>query len=155
METLYTDLLNRLAAIPERIQQVVQGRNQSDYERHPFASEWSLVEIFAHIRASDDIIAPRVLMILTRERPAFMDFDERRWAELAGYIEADINLSLQTFTLRRAELVRTLKGIAPGAWERIGIHEINGPQTLRMMLQGFIAHEEGHCQQIEALWARK
>ena len=144
-------LIARLAATPARIAQAISGWAEAQIRATSVDSEWSPAEILAHLRASDDILALRAYMILTRDNPPMPSFDERRWAEVAGYAQADFQASLETFRLRRAELVAMLRRAAPGDWERTGVHEERGPTTLLDIIEHIVGHEEEHCAQIESL----
>jgi hypothetical protein len=146
-----TDLIARLAATPARIAQAISGWAEAQIRATSVDSEWSPAEILAHLRASDDILASRVYMILARDDPPMPSFDDRRWAEVAGYSHADVRTSLEAFRLRRAELVAMLRSAAPGDWERTGVHEERGPITLFDIIGHIVEHEEEHCVQIEAL----
>src|SRR5262245_23624655 len=114
---LKADLIARLAATPARIAQAVTGWPTARLHTAPTDGAWSAAEILAHLRATDDILAFRAFMILVRDNPPMASFDERRWAEVAGYTQADFHTSLETFRLRRAELAAMLGRAAPGDWE--------------------------------------
>lgn len=146
-------VIQRLAAIPERMRRAVAGRCDERLHAAPADGEWSASAILAHMRAADDIQAPRVLMILARDNPPLPAFDERRWAEIAAYADLEFAASLAVFALRRAELVAALRQVAPGDWRRTGAHEIRGPVTLLDVVRGLLEHEEEHCTQLEALSA--
>lgn len=146
-------LLERLVGIPEQIAAVVGGWDAARLRAAP-VGDWSAATILAHIRASDDILAPRLYAILIRENPPLPAFDERRLAEVASYADARFAPSLTTFRLRRQELVSTLGRIAPADWGRIGTHERNGPITLQAIAELLVAHEEEHCAHLRALAAR-
>ncbi|HEY7831964.1 MAG TPA: DinB family protein [Ktedonobacterales bacterium] len=141
----------RLAAIPARIARAVAGWDAARLAAAPGAGVWSAQAILAHLRAADDILAPRAYMVLTRENPPLAAYDERRWAEVAGYGQADVRASLAVYTARRAELVLALRRLAPGDWARAGIHEARGLVTLLELMRGLAEHEEEHAAQIEAL----
>ncbi len=144
-------LLSRCDAIPTRIAQAVKDRYTEDLHARPLPDDWSLVEVFAHMRAVDDIFTPRIYAILARDSVALVAYDERRWAEVAHYEQLELQTSLRLFTLRRAELVNTLRALALEDWQRIGIHEEWGPMTLLAILTFFLEHEEEHCAQIVAI----
>lgn len=155
-ETMWFDeLLVRLAGIPARVASTVASWSESRLHTPTVTGGWSTAEIFAHMRASDDIMAPRVSMILVRDRPPLAAYDDRRWAEVAGYAQADFQTSLQAFTLRRAELVSMLRSIAPEEWRRIGVHEVRGPVSLLDVITTLVEHEEEHCAQLEAMQAEQ
>jgi hypothetical protein len=144
-------LLERLVGIPERIAAVVAGWDTAQLRMPAAADGWSAAEILAHIRASDDILSPRCYAILVRDNPPLPGYDDRRWAEVAGYVNARFAPSLTTFRLRRQELVSTLSRIAPADWERPGTHEQHGTITLLDLAEMMVAHEEEHCTELAAL----
>lgn len=145
------DLLARLAGIPGRVASAVAGWSESQLRAPSASGEWSAAAIFAHMRAADDIVAPRAFMILTRDQAPLAAYDERRWAEVVGYAQADFQTSLQAFTLRRAELVGVLRRAVSEDWQRTGIHEVRGSLSLLEVVAGLVEHEEEHCAQLAAL----
>ena len=145
------DLIDRLSAIPARIARAVAGWPAARLHAAPADGAWSAVDILAHLRATDDILAFRAFMILARDNPPMPSFDERRWAEVAGYPQADFRTSLEAFRLRRAELAAMLRRAAAGDWQRTGAHEERGPITLLDVIESVVEHEEEHCEQLEAI----
>ena len=144
-------LLERLVAVPEQIAKAVAGWDIGQLRALGPADGWSAAEILAHLRASDDIFVPRFYAVLTRDNPPLLDFDERRWAEVASYSEARFAPSLTAFRMRRLELVSTLRRAEPAEWLRIGTHETRGPLTLLELAESLLAHEEEHCAQLRAM----
>jgi hypothetical protein len=144
-------LVARLAAIPERITHTVKGWSEIQLHASPSLDAWSAAEVFAHMRACDDINAYRVYAILARDNPPLVAYDERRWENVVGYAQTDFHASLATFMLKRAELIDLLRRMAPADWQRGGDHEELGPLSIAKLLSGVAGHEEEHCAQIEAL----
>ena len=58
---------------------------------------------------------------------------------------------MNTYGARRAEFVAMLRRVEPADWERSGVHEEQGPVTLRSLIAFLVAHEEEHCAQLEEL----
>jgi hypothetical protein len=146
-----SDLIDSLSAIPMRIVQATAGWSEAQLCTAPAGDDWSAAAILAHMRASDDILAYRAYMILVRDGAPLASFDERRWAEVAGYTQADFHTSLEVFSLRRAELVAMLRRAGPDDWQRSGAHEERGPITLLGIITHIVEHEEEHCAQMEAI----
>jgi len=144
-------LITRLSATPTRIAHRTTGWNREQLQTSPAHTAWAAQDILAHLRAADDIVTPRIYMVLTRENPSLSAYDERRWAEIARYARQDFAISLDLFTLRRAEVVMVLQNLDSEAWERIGIHEVLGSVSLLEIVQGLVEHEEEHCTQLEAI----
>jgi hypothetical protein len=145
------DLLSRLQAVPERIARATTGWNDRRLRGGAAQDTWSAAQILAHLRASDDIVLYRIYAVLARDNPQLPAFDERQWAEIAGYAQADFEASLRVFALRRAELVDVLRRAAPSDWQRLGTHETSGRFTLAEAVERLLSHEEEHCAQLEEL----
>lgn len=143
-------VLERLANVPARISHAIEGLTDAQLHRATASGEWSPAEILAHLRASDDIVAYRLYAILARDNPPLLAYDERRWAQISAYAQADFELSLQAFTLRRAELLRMLRQAVPTDWERTGTHEVKGSLSLFQVATVLAEHEEEHCLQLES-----
>jgi DinB superfamily len=145
------NLLSRLSDGPARIARAIAWSSAQALREAPSGEDWSAVQILAHVRASDDILAYRAYALLVRDDgPLLPVFDERKWAEVVGYADVDFLTSLQTFTLRRAELVNMLRRAAPDNWNRSGIRESLGPISLLDVVTTLVEHEEEHCLQLEA-----
>ena len=144
------ELVRQLAGTPERLARAVAGKTLEQLKTRPAADAWAARDILAHLRASDDIVASRIYMLLARDSPPLVAFDERRWAE-AGYASGDFHRGLTLFTLRRAEVVRVLQQLPLEAWQRSGQHEVRGDMSILDIVQDLTAHEEEHCSQLEAL----
>ncbi len=120
--------------------------------RAPLApGEWSPAVVLAHLRAADDIQSVRAYMILSRDEPPLPAFDERIWAEVAGYLTLHPRVSLDLYFRRRIELAHMLRGVAPADFERVGTHETLGQITLQVLLENLASHEEEHIAQLEAI----
>ena len=146
------NLLRRLSDVPSRISHSVARLSEAEKHTNLSNCEWSAAEILAHLRASDDIVAYRLYVILVRDNPALPAYDERRWAEIAGYAQADFESSLKTYTLRRTELVKMLRQVALDDWKRFGTHEVKGIISLLDVATSLVEHEEEHCLQLEATY---
>ena len=144
-------LLERLTDAPGRIAATVAGRDAAQLAERMAAEEWSPLAVLAHMRASDEILAPRLIAMLVREEPALPAFDERRWGDVMGYADADFHELLTGFAFKRAELVRALRRLEYRDWQRTGVHESRGQITVLGTLRMLVQHEAEHCLQLETL----
>src|SRR5262245_42756733 len=116
-------VLSRLAAAPGRFAAAISRLEDADSVTSAKAGEWSPGEVMAHVRASHDIIEPRIYYILVRDNPPLLAYDDALWAQVARYVSVPVIESLEAMRLRRNELVRTLRGLSEADWERLGTHE--------------------------------
>lgn len=145
-------LLFRLSDVPLRIAHAVEGYDEAELRTARAEGEWSAVDILAHIRASDEIVAHRAYVLLIRDNPTLLAYDERRWAEVARYAQIAFRSSLALYALRRAELLNLLRYTNPENWHRVGLHETRGPVSLLDIVTSMVEHEEEHCIQLEAMY---
>ena len=144
-------LLARLADTPSRIATAVVGRDSDELTRAPSDDEWSPLAVLAHIRSSEDFLSARLITMLVREEPKLLAFDERRWCEVMGYAEVEFHALLAGFTMKRAELIRTLRRVPARDWQRAGVHESRGRMTMLETLHTLVDHEAEHCLQLETM----
>lgn len=142
-------ILDRVVAIPDRLARLAQGLTTAQLRERPAPDEWSIAETLAHMRASDDIITPRIYVLLASDNPTFPSVDERLLAEQAGYAEMDFQTSLALFRLRRIEMVDMLRRRPLADWDRRGTHTAYGSFNLAYVLSHMAWHEEDHCAQME------
>jgi len=143
-------LIAALAEAPARITALFRAAGEAASAASPAPDEWSASDVLAHLRASDAILAPRLFQIAVRDDPALPAFDERRWAEVAGYAALSPAVLLEGYASRRAELVAMLCRLAPADWQRAGQHEVAGRVTLLDIARHLATHEAEHVAQLEA-----
>jgi hypothetical protein len=147
-------LLGTLATAPARINIAIGGWPAVRLHTPLSAHEWSAAQLFAHIRASDDVLAYRCYLILSQNQPRYEDIDERTWEDAVRYIDLPLETSLQAFALRRAELAQMLRRAGAADWQRAGHHAQRGEQTLWAVASYLSEHEEEHVAQMQSLARR-
>ncbi|HUP27735.1 MAG TPA: DinB family protein [Chloroflexia bacterium] len=147
------DLLGRLAASPGRFASVLSRLDDAALAQTA-GNDWSAAQVFAHVRAANDILEQRIYYVLVRDNTPLLAYDDRVWAEVARYANLPVTESLNTMKQRRKELVHMLRGISQGDWQRTGTHEVRGPMTVFELASYVANHDEEHIAQLEALIER-
>ena len=118
------------------------------------AGEWSLADVVRHVRASDAIVATRIMHILVRDNPPLTAWDDVAWAQLFASAAIPLADQLTGFALRRSELVAILRALNEEQWRRTGTHELAGPLTLESIAASIVEHEAEHIAQAKGLLRR-
>lgn len=139
-----------LADTPTWLRAGLSGLSDAQMHRAPQPGEWCLVDILAHLRASNAILAPRVYHVLVRDQPPLIGFDERAWAVTVARAGLHPMVQVELFAGLRAELVGVLRTLDEAAWDRVGAHETRGRLTLREIVIDLAEHELEHYQQWNA-----
>jgi hypothetical protein len=143
------ELLKRLESAPARFGAALARFEDADSVFDGSAQDWTPTQVLAHVRASNDILEPRIMQVLVRDEPPLPVFDERRWCEVAGYELVPVTELLGVMRARRRELVRILHDLGPDEWERAGLHEKNGRITVLDIARHLADHDDEHIRQIE------
>ncbi len=143
------EVLSRLESAPQRFAVALSRFEDADSVMQSEGGEWSPLEVLAHVRASNDIMEPRLFQVLVRDNPVLPAYDDAAWARVGRYASLPITALLQTMRLRRKELVHALRGLPQPLWERTGAHEERGRMTLFELALYVANHDAEHIAQIE------
>jgi len=142
-------LTTLLASTPAAITTLVSNLEQNRWTNRPRPSEWSLGEVFCHLRDVDlEVTLPRTLRILQESSPFITAEETDVWADQRNYLQEDAPEALDGFVEARIHLLRVLKKLTPYDWSRPARHAIFGPTTLSELLVFTVTHDQNHIRQI-------
>lgn len=145
-------IIAMLAEAPERIAATTDGLSPQELRQRPAPDEWSITEILAHLRACADMWDDRGIdLLLAEDNPTFRAINPTTWIERTDYPDLEFAPSFAAFAAQRAELVATLRALAPDDWDRAGTATGAGAPIRRTVaaFAGRIAvHERAHLKQI-------
>lgn len=141
-------LIDRLKSTPAALRSFVRRLQPGQIACNAGDDGWAPLDVIRHVVASDAIIAPRVAQILVRDRPPLAAFDERAWARLSASA-VSVDAQLAAFAIQRAGMTAILRTLLPDQWERAGVHEERGEQTIFSICGDIVGHEEEHLRQLD------
>ena len=148
------DPLTVLGELMPWMDERMRGLPESAWRRAEAPGKWSVVQVVQHLADSDLVFGFRARMILTEDRPALQGYDQDGWATVLRYADASLGDALaQLGTLRRANL-DVLRHLAPAEWDRVGIHNERGPESLGNLTKLMAAHDLVNRRQIDRVLAR-
>jgi hypothetical protein len=135
-------------ATPAALSTLVNGMDDAELCKQPAVGEWSLTEIFCHLRDVEcEVNLPRLALLSQESNPFVPAEDTDRWAEQRGYYRQDGKLALKEFTNARIRALDMLALFNKVDWHRTTRHAIFGPTTVQELF-GFVAtHDRLHIQQ--------
>jgi len=140
---------DRLDSTLTRLQELLHSLRPDQLSAKPSDEAWSAEQLFEHVRASEAIVAPRIVQLLVHGPGlSWPSFDERRWAMIAGRAQLPLDDRLALFELRRRELVALLRDLTAEEWSRRGDHPQLGRLSVADLCEGMAGHEEEHCRQL-------
>ena len=145
-------VIDRLAAMPQTVRELVSGRSADELSRRPQGDFFSLRENVLHLRDIDvEGYEQRVVRILSEEHPFLSDIDGAKLAAERDYNAQPLAPALEAFAASRARSVERLRGLSETELGRTAELEGVGRVTLRELLQRWLEHDAGHVKEMEAL----
>jgi hypothetical protein len=144
-------ILTRLPETLPLLAQLTAGLTPAQLTTRPAASEWSLNDILAHLRACADMWGGYIARLLAEDHPTFRAVNPTTWIKQTNYPDLQFRPSLRAFTRQRAALVVVLQPLPPRAWSRAGTVTGAGRPLQRTVLtyaQWLVNHERSHFRTI-------
>lgn len=121
----------------------------SQWRERPGPAEWSLTELFCHLRDVDrEVNAPRFEKVAAGGNPFLAGINTDTWAQERNYQQQDGAAALREFIETRTRLVAQLEALSEEDWQRPARHAIFGPTNLQELVSFVTTHDRSHIQQI-------
>jgi uncharacterized damage-inducible protein DinB len=128
----------------EELRVAVAGMTNEQLLSRPVAGKWSTLEVVCHIADCEQFFADRMKRTVGMERPLLLGADGFRYPVPLRYQEHDLEDELDLVAITRRQMARTLRLIAPDAWQRTAVHSETGLVTVRQLLLHAINHMRHH-----------
>lgn len=151
------DAITALARTPAVLDALLRPLPSAWLDAPDGPGTWSARQVVAHLIDGENVdwtVRARSILAADGAPPSFAPYD------VAGSIarsDSSIEELLDTFAEARGTNVAWLRDTAPSDadLDRIGLHPILGPVTLRQLLATWVAHDHGHMVQITQTLARQ
>ena len=145
------DPLQVLAELDGWLDRRFSGVPEAALSRPEAPGKWSAADVVQHLADSELVLAFRMRMILTEDRPVIQGYDQDQWAATLRYPDVPLaEARAQLGALRTANL-RVLRRLGPAEWERVGLHSERGPESLGHLIRLMGAHDLVHRRQIDRI----
>lgn len=142
-------MLAVLSSTPAALDSIAVKLRNDGWRLRPEKNEWSMGEIFCHLRDVDrDVTLPRIERILAEDAPFITAEATDSWAEERQYALEDPAEALNGFLQTRTQLLLALRKLDQTAWSRPARHAIFGPTTLTELITFTITHDQNHVRQV-------
>jgi uncharacterized damage-inducible protein DinB len=140
--------MKRLERSADELAAALRDQSESALARRPDAKNWAAKEVVCHLRDIEETFMARFETMLASDTPRLTGPDPDRWAEERQYLRNDTGEALAAFRKRREETLALLKKLAPGDWERGGMHPARGKITIDNFLTLMAWHDDNHLDQL-------
>lgn len=125
---------------------------QSDLLYRPAPAKWCILEILCHLvdEEKDDFRA-RLNHVLTNPSAPLPPSNPVAWMTERKYLEQSYEKKLEEFLKERFHTIRWLQSLENPKWDNAYAHPKVGPLTAKMFLCNWLAHDQHHIRQLNAL----
>jgi len=143
------DPLLVLSQTPARLKRLTRGLSRAQLRKPPAEGKWSIIQIVTHLADVELVLAFRLRMALAQSGSPLQAVDQDKWAGGLRYEQADLKNKIDLFTTVRKDHLAMYRTLTPEQWERYGMHEERGKESVEHMVQLYAGHDINHLQQIE------
>ena len=150
-----TTLIASLENAPGIIIPLIREMQPQYLKRRPSPTKWSAHEHACHLSTSDELFLTRLDLILTTPSPHIKSVMPSPGEESGALLSVDLDRTLDHYVRVRAGLVKRLKGLSVGDWQRTAEHEEYSHYSVLIMFRHLLTHEMFHAYRIEELLLKK
>ena len=143
------DPLKIYAKTPSDLQRLTRGLASKHLHTPLKKGKWSIGQIVSHLCDAEIAMSYRLRMALAQSGNSLQAYDQDKWADALYYDKAKCSEKVKLFSILRAANVSLLKCLSPKEWQRYGMHEERGKETVERMVQMLAGHDVNHLKQIE------
>ncbi|HEX8888457.1 MAG TPA: DinB family protein [Pyrinomonadaceae bacterium] len=148
-------IIDALENAPAIIIPLVREVPKEVLQRRPQAGKWSAHEHACHLADVHPLFFSRLDVMLNEAHPRLKAYFPDEAMEDGALLKVDLDEALERFTQDRARLVRRLKGLSDGDWQRAAEHEEYDHYSVRIMFRHVALHDMLHAYRIEELLLKK
>ena len=145
------DPLTVLADTLPALRSATAGLSPDALRKPEKVGKWSVLQAVWHLADHEIVASFRLRLVLAQPEPRLQGYDETLWMASLGYERREMAPALRQFEILRSVNLDLLKGLSPAQFERVGLHDERGPETLRMLAGLTAGHDIVHLAQIERI----
>lgn len=143
------ELIADYAVGPQKLRDAIAGMTAGQIDSAPVPGKWSTRQVICHLADFEPVYADRMKHVIAEDQPSFAGGFHQQFAEHLAYDQRDIEEELRLIEAVRKQMAHILRSLPLEGFERTGIHSIDGPMTLRTLLERITNHIPHHAEFIE------
>lgn len=142
-------LISRYEQGPALLVEAVSGLSPVQLRRKIAPGNWSVLQNVCHIADFELVYADRLKRVIAENEPTLFGGDPDVFAEKLAYSRRSLTEELDLIKAVRCEVARILKSLSSADFDRVGRHSVDGPLSLRQLLERISGHIPHHVRFIE------
>lgn len=122
----------------------IEHLDRNDLTAFPVPGTWSIQQLVCHLADCDLVFSDRIKRVVAEDRPQLLAFDENRWAKNLHYELQSPQDAVELFAVNRRATAAVLKVLPDDAFERTGVHSVDGEVSLDRLVRTAVGHLDHH-----------
>jgi hypothetical protein len=139
------------SSMADQLRALTSGVSIDDLHRPEAPGKWSVAAVIRHLADNDIVHGYRMRKIVGASSPSIDGYDENDWARELRYIEATFDDAIADFEAIRSMNLRMLAQLTDEQWQRTGIHNERGVESVRRIVEIIAAHDLVHLRQVRRI----
>jgi hypothetical protein len=137
-----------MSSTAEVLKGIVHKHTPDQMRTRPFAGKWTPNEIIGHLADSEWVYGFRQRLILSEEAPQILGMDQDLWVAAQRHNDREPTDLVAMFRELRRHNIVLWQQMSRSDFERYGVHNERGNESLGMMLRMLAGHDLSHIDQI-------
>ncbi len=146
--TPLAEAIETIRQLPFQVRDEVSGATDAGLDTPYRDGGWTARQVVHHLADSHLNSVLRFRMALTENRPAVMEYDEKKWAELPDARSGGVETSLQLLDGLHARWAALLEALTSDQWKRVFIHPKRGDISVETGTRLYAWHCRHHLAHI-------
>jgi hypothetical protein len=142
-------LLEAYAGGAQLLRQAVTTVTPANLDARPIPGKWSIREVVCHLADAEIVYADRMKRVLAVDHPTLFEADPNRFVPALFCSHRPIDQELDVLKAVRTHMLPILRSCDAAAFQRTGLHSLDGPMTLQTLLERITRHIPHHIAFIE------
>ena len=143
------DSFHRYVAGPNLLRQSLDGLSSIQLRTPSPPGVWNALQVVCHISDFELVYADRMKRVIAEDQPTLFGGDPDIFASHLAYAHRDVDEELAVIESVRKSTARFLQTLPANAFDRCGIHSVDGPLSLAELLRRISGHIPHHAQIVE------
>jgi hypothetical protein len=127
----------------------VSSTSKSSWDVIPIEGKWSIRQVVCHLADSELVYADRMKRVIAEDNPTFFDADPDVFLPALNCSQRSLETELNLIESVRNHMLPILECCDREGFHRTGVHSLDGPMTLRTLLERITGHIPHHVAFIE------
>jgi hypothetical protein len=143
--------LDVLPLAPARLRELVSSVDDATLRKPEREGKWSILQVAQHLADTELAVGWRYRVAVAQHEPVITGFDQDAWVTHLWHGDEPAEEPLAQFEAVRAANLRLLRRLTPEQWQRAGMHEERGRETVLHIAKLSAAHDLAHLRQLERI----